>query len=75
MFTYPFVIQLTFKYFEDPQGGNGLRRGVLTGVLLNTAAGCLRWLGAAPSSQGFVITFLGQTMAAIGLSFVSLLPY
>ncbi|KAG1471252.1 hypothetical protein G6F56_002232 [Rhizopus delemar] len=74
MFTYPFVIQLTFKYFEDPQGGNGLRRGVLTGVLLNTAAGCLRWLGAAPSSQGFVITFLGQTMAAIAQVFMLAVP-
>lgn len=69
MMIYPFAIQFTFKYFEDRLyglPGNGLRRGILIGACLNAIAGGIRWLGAIPSMRGFIILFLGQTVAAIG---------
>lgn len=74
MFIYPFAIQFTFKYFEDRISagsvyyppGNGLRRGIMIGAVLNALAGGVRWLGATPSLNGFVILFLGQTIAAVG---------
>lgn len=74
MMVYPFAIQFTFKYFEDQVStrlkqfppGNGLRRGILIGATLNAIAGGVRWLGATPSLFGFVILFLGQTIAAVG---------
>jgi hypothetical protein len=69
MMIYPFAIQFTFRYFEDRMHdvpGNGLRRGILIGAVLNAIAGGVRWLGAIPSLYGFVILFVGQTIAAIG---------
>jgi hypothetical protein len=69
MMIYPFAIQFTFEYFEDRlyyPPGNGLRRGILVGAMLNAIAGGVRWLGAIPSLYGFIILFLGQTIAAVG---------
>jgi predicted MFS family arabinose efflux permease len=74
MMIYPFAIQFTFKYFEDRLSteniqrlpGNGLRRGILIGATLNAIAGGVRWLGATPSLFGFIVLFLGQTIAAVG---------
>lgn len=70
MIIYPFAIQFTFKYFEDSISagppGNGLRRGILIGAVLNAIGGGVRWLGATPSLTGFAILFLGQTIAAVG---------
>lgn len=76
MLVYPFAIQFTFKYFEDRISagsvyyppGNGLRRGIMIGAILNAIAGGIRWLGATPSMNGFVILFIGQTIAAIGIA-------
>lgn len=69
MLLYPFAIQFTFKYFEDrPCGspGSGLKQGIMIGAILNTVAGAVRYIGAIPSSFGFFLLFLGQTIAAIG---------
>lgn len=74
MMIYPFAIQFTFKYFEDRIStehrqylpGNGLRRGIMIGAILNAIAGGIRWLGAIPSLFGFIVLFIGQTIAAFG---------
>lgn len=69
MLIYPFAIQFTFKYFEDPlpsSRGSGLRRGILIGAVLNAMAGGIRWIGSIPSPFGFIVLFLGQTVAAVG---------
>lgn len=76
MLIYPFAIQFTFKYFEDPipnhKPGSGLRRGILIGAILNALAGCIRWLGAVPSLYGFIILFIGQTIAAVGRFYIDI---
>ncbi|KAL4212511.1 hypothetical protein CU097_011252 [Rhizopus azygosporus] len=78
MLIYPFAIQFTFKYFEDPipnhKPGSGLRRGILIGAILNALAGCIRWLGAVPSLYGFIILFIGQTIAAVAQVFMLAIP-
>lgn len=69
MLLYPFAIQFTFKYFEDrPYGppGNGLKHGIFIGAVLNAVAGAVRYIGAIPSSFGFFMLFIGQTIAAVG---------
>ncbi|KAI8373915.1 major facilitator superfamily domain-containing protein [Blakeslea trispora] len=77
MLVYPFAIQFTFTYFEDrPMGlpGNGLRRGILIGAFLNTLGAGVRWLGAAPSIYGFIVLFVGQTVAAVAQVFMLAIP-
>ncbi|KAI8076624.1 major facilitator superfamily domain-containing protein [Gilbertella persicaria] len=77
MLVYPFAIQFTFKYFEDRamgSPGNGLRRGILIGAVLNVIGSAVRWLGAVPSVYGFCVLFLGQTMAAIAQVFMLAIP-
>ncbi|KAG2234111.1 major facilitator superfamily domain-containing protein [Thamnidium elegans] len=82
MIVYPFAIQFTFKYFEDISSagcrlyppGNGLRRGIMIGAVLNAISGGIRWFGATPSLNGFIILFLGQTIAAVAQVFMLSIP-
>ncbi|KAL0082964.1 major facilitator superfamily domain-containing protein [Phycomyces blakesleeanus] len=80
MLSYPFVIHFTFRYFEDyktSQGnvpGNGLRRGILIGAVLNACGAIVRWLGNGPSPAGFAFVFLGQTLAAVAQAFILSIP-
>ncbi|CAO3702485.1 unnamed protein product [Rhizopus stolonifer] len=77
MLIYPFAIQFTFKYFEDPlpsSRGSGLRRGILIGAVLNAMAGGIRWIGSIPSPFGFIVLFLGQTVAAVAQVFMLAIP-
>lgn len=79
MIVYPFAIQFTFKYFEDRISvgsrlyppGNGLKRGIMIGAVLNAIGSGVRWLGATPSVNGFIILFLGQTIAAVGKNHIT----
>ncbi|KAI9263755.1 major facilitator superfamily domain-containing protein [Sporodiniella umbellata] len=77
MLVYPFAVQFTFKYFEDPlptSRGSGLRRGILIGAVLNAIAGCIRWMGAIPNTFGFFVLFFGQTVAALAQVFMLAIP-
>jgi hypothetical protein len=75
MIIYPILVPFSFSYFEDEDGsklGSGLKRGITIGALLNAIAGVIRWLGAYPSWQGYSIVFLGQVIAAIGMSYCTM---
>ncbi|KAI8986581.1 major facilitator superfamily domain-containing protein [Pilobolus umbonatus] len=82
MLIYPIAISFTFKYFEDKKDqeqstyypSNGLRKGIMIGIVLNTAAGGIRYLGAIPSLYGFILLFTGQTIAAIAQVFMLSIP-
>lgn len=69
MIIYPILVPFSFSFFEDKEGssiGSGLKRGVRIGAILNALGGTLRWLGAYPSWQGYLVVFAGQVLSAVG---------
>lgn len=68
MFTYPAVIHFTIYIFDNmtTMPGKGLKRIILYGGMFNTLGSLVRWLGASPSSNSFIILFIGQTIGSFG---------
>ncbi|CAO3614361.1 unnamed protein product [Cunninghamella echinulata] len=76
MFTYPVVIHFTIHIFDNMTTipGNGLKRIVLYGGLFNTVGALVRWLGASPSSNSFIILFIGQTIGSFAQVLLAIPP-